>query len=264
VIKSRELRKKISKSGYEHYGLYYDQIFSLFPKSWHRARMRLVRRTLPDLRSVCELGCGTGTSAIEFARQGLRVFAVDFSPTMLRMARQKIQRARVPILLIRADMRSFRLPEAVDLVSAEWGVVNHVPRAVDLVRVARAVARALRPGGYFVFDVNHQSAFDSWASPYIQESSNFFLLWDVGWDPRSRKGWRKMTWFMPQRAGRWTRHDEEVEQVIWSLAEIRRTLRREGFDRIRTLDYGVLTSGAGCFRKPQGDKTLVLARKKPL
>ena len=226
--------------------------------------MRLVRRTLPDLRSVCELGCGTGTSAIEFARQGLRVFAVDFSPTMLRMARQKIQRARVPILLIRADMRSFRLPEAVDLVSAEWGVVNHVPRAVDLVRVARAVARALRPGGYFVFDVNHQSAFDSWASPYIQESSNFFLLWDVGWDPRSRKGWRKMTWFMPQRAGRWTRHDEEVEQVIWSLAEIRRTLRREGFDRIRTLDYGVLTSGAGCFRKPQGDKTLVLARKKPL
>lgn len=226
--------------------------------------MRLVRRTLPDLQSVCELGCGTGTSAIEFARQGLRVFAVDFSPTMLRMARQKIQRARVPILLIRADMRSFRLPEAVDLVSAEWGVVNHVPRAVDLVLVARAVARALRPGGYFVFDVNHQSAFDSWASPYIQESSNFFLLWDVGWNPRSRKGWRKMTWFMPERAGRWKRCDEEVEQVIWSLAEIRRTLRRAGFDRIRTLDYGVLTSGAGRSRKPHGDKTLVLARKRPL
>jgi SAM-dependent methyltransferase len=258
------LRKKISKSEYEHYGLYYDQIFSLFPKSWRRARMRLVRHTFPDLQSVCELGCGTGTGAIEFARQGLRVFAVDLSPTMLRMARQKIHRARVPILLIHADMRSFRLPQAVDLVSAEWGVVNHVPRAADLVLVARAVARALRPGGYFVFDVNHRSVFDSPASPYIQESSNFFLLWDVGWDPRSRKGWRKMTWFMPQRAGWWKRYDEKVEQVIWSLAEIRRTLRRGGFDRIRTLDYGVLTSGAGRFRKPKGYKTLVLARKKPL
>jgi len=52
-------------------------------------------------------------------------------------------------------MRTFCLPEPVDLVTCEYNALNHLPQKADLARTVRAVARALRPGGYFYFDVNN-------------------------------------------------------------------------------------------------------------
>lgn len=261
----KRLRKPGSDFGYQNYGVYYDELIAAFarPKSWKRARMRLVRRALPDLQSVCELGCGTGISAIEFARQGLRVYAVDRSFTMLRIARQRIRKAGVRVRLIRADMRSFRLPEAVDLISAEWGVLNHVPRPSDLILVARAVARGLRPGGYFLFDVNHRILFeDVWITPQIYENRRLFSISQGGWDPQRKRGWKQMTLFVPTKAGLWRRLHDGVEEVQWSISEIRRALLRTGFDRIRAFDYEALTSAPNSSSDVRGCKTLFLARKR--
>ncbi len=58
-------------------------------------------------------------------------------------------------------MRAFRLTEPVDLVLCEFDALNHIPRKPDLARVASAVARALRPGGHFYFDVNNRLAFET-------------------------------------------------------------------------------------------------------
>lgn len=248
---------------YKDYGVYYDELWPPPPRSWTLARMRLVKRVLPHLRTVCELGCGTGTSAIEFARKGLRVYGVDLSPTILKTARSKIRVAGVRVKLIQADMRSFRLPEAVDLISAEWGVVNHVPHRSDLLRVARAVASGLRPGGYFLFDVNHRILFEkSWAEPEIREGTNLFLVQEGGWDPQRAKGWIKMTWFVPGRAGMWRRYSQHAEEVQWTKSEIRKTLREAGFDRIRALDYITLKWKTRAPSSQRGYKTLYLARKK--
>jgi SAM-dependent methyltransferase len=226
--------------------------------------MRLARRALPNLQVVCELGCGTARTAVEFARQGLRVYGVDLSASMLRVAKQKIRKAGVPVRLTRADMRTFRLPEPVDLVSSEWGVVNHVPRRADLMKVAKAVARALKPGGYFLFDVNNRPVFERiWAGTQIKKTPGIFWLQEGGWDARRKKGWQKMTWFVHRGAGLWKRYDEAGEEVEWNASEIRRTLRRAGFDHIRAYDYMALTSKSRPPAGLRGYKTLFLARKKP-
>jgi len=201
--------------------------------------------------------------AIRFARKGLRVYGVDVSPAMLQRAREKIRLAGVRVQLIHADMRIFRLPEPVDLISAEWGVVNHVPRKQDLLRVAKAVARGLRPGGYFMFDINRQSLFeDVWAETEIRETKGYFHVQQGGWNPRQRKGWLRMTWFVSGPRGVWRRFDQSAKQVHWSTAEVRRTLQRAGFERIRAFDYMALTSKNWSPAKFRGFKTLFLARKK--
>jgi SAM-dependent methyltransferase len=252
------------KSTYESHGLYYDQLFPTLPRSWRQARMRLVRKALPNLRSVCELGCGTGRTAIEFARQGARVYGVDLSASMLKTARKKIRKAGLNVRLIQADMRTFRLPEPVDLISSEWGVVNHLPHRSDLLKVTKTIARGLRPGGYLLFDVNHRAVFeDVWVDPDLKETSNIFWLQRVGWDHRRLKGWQKMTWFVRQRSGLWKRFDEAGEEVEWSLGEIRRTLRKAGFDQIRALDYMALVSKSRPPARVRGYKTLFFARKNP-
>jgi SAM-dependent methyltransferase len=139
---------------------YYDKLFTFHLPWFEAARQRVLGKILPRLESACDLACGTGTTALALAAKGIKMFAVDLSPAMCRIARRKARRARLPLGVLRADMRSFRLPEPVDLVLCEFDALNHVPRKADLARVARAVARALRPGGYFYFDVNNHLAFE--------------------------------------------------------------------------------------------------------
>jgi hypothetical protein len=51
-------------------------------------------RILPHVEAACDLACGTGTTALNLARKGIRTYAVDLSPLMCRAARKKAARAR--------------------------------------------------------------------------------------------------------------------------------------------------------------------------
>jgi hypothetical protein len=44
---------------------YYDQFFSSHVPGYQRARRELLRDILPQVRSVCDLACGTGTTVIK-------------------------------------------------------------------------------------------------------------------------------------------------------------------------------------------------------
>ena len=144
---------------------YYDEMFSGWRDPMDRAREQLLRRIIPKVETACDLACGTGTTAIAIARQGIKMYGVDLSPLMCRMAREKVVRSGLPIRILRADMRTFRLPEPVDLITCEYDALNHLPSKTGLPLVAQSVARALRPGGHFFFDVNNSLAFTQvWTS----------------------------------------------------------------------------------------------------
>jgi hypothetical protein len=53
---------------------YYDQFFSSHIPWYQRARRELLQEILPRVRSACDLACGTGTTAIELRRRGIKVF----------------------------------------------------------------------------------------------------------------------------------------------------------------------------------------------
>ena len=76
-----KLREK--QSAPQQYGLlarHYDQFFT-FHHDWYRgARQKVLGKILLQVRSACDLACGTGTTAVELARLGIKVFAVDLSP----------------------------------------------------------------------------------------------------------------------------------------------------------------------------------------
>jgi SAM-dependent methyltransferase len=215
---------------------YYDQFFT-FHLEWYReARRRLLGEILPQVRAACDLACGTGTTALELARRGIKVYGVDLSPTMCRLARAKVRRAGANVTIIPGDMRTFRLPERVDLVTCEFDALNHVPRKSDLARVARAVARVLRPGGYFYFDVNNRLAFQKiWPGTGWFEIPGVVMLLRGGYDEHRDKGWEDVEWFI-RRKGGWRRFRERVEQVAWTRPEVLQTLRAAGFRRIRAHD----------------------------
>jgi SAM-dependent methyltransferase len=196
------MAKRTLPHQYELLAQYYGQFFT-FHLQWYRtARRKVLGSILRRTGSVCDLACGTGTTAVELARHGIKVFAVDISPVMCRMTRRKAIRVHTQILVLRGDMRTFRLPAPVDLITCEFDALNHVPQKADLKRVAKSVAQALNPGGHFYFDVNNRMAFQLlWPGTWWCEKPGVVLVMRGGYDSRYDRGWTKAEWFARRDAG---------------------------------------------------------------
>ncbi|MCS7043982.1 MAG: class I SAM-dependent methyltransferase [Bryobacteraceae bacterium] len=238
---------------------HYDKIFSPLRHPLDLARKRLLEPLLGNVKSACDLGCGTAATALELARRGIRTFAVDLSPAMCRVAREKVRHAALPVQVLCADMRSFRLPEPVDLVLCECDALNHLPARADLARVARAVAQALAPGGWFYFDVNNARGFERyWTGEFWIEREGLAVAMHNGYDPVRRRAWSNVDLFV--REGRlWRRLQERVEEVCWTGAEIREALKAAGFTAIRCHDAAPFFRGYPDFDR--GCRSIYLARK---
>ena len=117
-----------------------------------RNRMRrLLLEWLPeDLagRRVLDAGCGTGSLAVEAARRGAHVVAIDVSPTLIGLARD-----RAP-----TDLGGGRIDFLVgDMLDPELGMFDHVVAMDSLIHyrsedAVRALGRlAPRTSGSIVF-----------------------------------------------------------------------------------------------------------------
>ncbi len=238
---------------------YYDEIFSSFRFPIDAARERVLGRILPQVEIACDLACGTGTTALILARKGIKMYALDLSPQMCRLTGDKAGHARLPVRVFRADMRHFRLPESVDLVTCEYDALNHVPRRADLRLVAKAVQRALRPGGYFFFDVNNSLGFERyWLGTSWIEKPGVVVVMRNGHNRQSDRAWSDIDWFI-REGNCWRRRHERVEEVCWNPGEIRRVFQETGFDQLRAWDATPFFKNNPVIRP--GCRTVYLARR---
>ena len=58
---------------------YYDKLFSSLRFPIDAARESVLGRILPNVKTACDLACGTGTTALTLARRGIKIYAVDLS-----------------------------------------------------------------------------------------------------------------------------------------------------------------------------------------
>jgi SAM-dependent methyltransferase len=247
----------MSSDTYRFLARYFDQLFE-FKRPFEAARRRILGPLLPGVRSACDLGCGTGTLAVQLARKGIRMIAVDSSPEMCRLARRKAAEAGVPVRVLRADMREFSIPEHVDLVTCEFDALNHVPAKRHLHRVLKCVGAALEPRGYFAFDVNNRLAFEHvWTLTWFVDKDPVALVMHGGHRRGTDRAWTDAEWFV-RRGRSWTRYREHFEEVCWSASEIRGALAKAGFDKARSWDAAQFFNDA--LTRP-GYRTFWLARK---
>ncbi len=118
----------------------------------------VLARLLGDVerKRVLEHGCGDGTRAVELARRGANVIAVDPSTEAGLATRKRAENAEVRIELRTGDLAdlAFLRGDSVDVAFAE-GTLATLP---DLGRVLRQVQRVLRAGAWFAFSLPHPVA----------------------------------------------------------------------------------------------------------
>ena len=249
--------KKVSRP-YRWLAQYNDRMATTHRPIFARARQHILQPVLGSVEAVCDLGCGTGGTAIEFAKAGFQAQGVDLSPTMIRIAKEKAAAAGVAVKFTRADMRNFKLKEPVDLITCEFDALNHVPRKSDLKPVMKSVAKALRPGGCFYFDVNNLKAFENvWTLSWFQEKPGFAAMFHGGIEEGKDRAWIDVEWFVKEGA-LWRRHQEHVEEVCWTRAEIRDALSAAGLKIIGTFDATLFFQNDELVRP--GYRTFYLAR----
>src|SRR5580698_1184558 len=91
---------------------------------------------------VLDLGCGTGEDACGLARAGVNVSALDASPAMVRIARNRGVSAELGSIEAIGDLEG-----SFDVVFSNFGAMNCVPEVSAL---RGPLANLVRPEGYLV------------------------------------------------------------------------------------------------------------------
>ena len=109
---------------------------------------------LPAGASVLDLGCGLGLHAIEMARRGYDVTALEWSEPFLEAARRNAAEAGVAVQFVRGDMTTLTCEAEFD-AAIIWGNGFGMLGHEENVAALEGMARSLKRGGRALIDTQN-------------------------------------------------------------------------------------------------------------
>ncbi|NLX63774.1 MAG: class I SAM-dependent methyltransferase [Clostridiaceae bacterium] len=183
---------------------------------------------------ILELGCGTGSLAVEMSKRGYDMIALDSSVSMLDKAYQKALKANADILFINQDMRSFELYGTVDAVICLLDSINYIISLQELKKVFKLVHNYLNPGGLFIFDVNSHYKLSTvlGSNTFYELDEDISWVWINTYDDKDRTTTFDITFFVRNEDGLYRRYDETHIEKAYTGEEITEALASSGLTLI--------------------------------
>ena len=203
-------------------------------EKWADYLERHFRKLKRPVRSVVELGCGTGSLTRLLAERGYRMTAVDLSPDMLAVADQKC--GGLGVLFLCQDMSRLALLEPADAVVSCLDSVNYVTDPKKLAEAFRRVHLFLTPGGLFLFDINSPEKLEGLdGQVFLDETEDTYCVWRAEFSKRSRICSYFMDIFrLDPATGQWARGEELHRERACTVPELTGLLEKAGFRDVRT------------------------------
>jgi ubiquinone/menaquinone biosynthesis C-methylase UbiE len=187
-------------------------------------------------KKVLDLACGNGIASVLLAKSGLKVYGLDISKEMLKLAKLRAKKANVKIKFIHADMRNFTLPEKVDLVVSLYDSLNYLLELEDLEKTFQNVFNVLEPGGIFIFDMNTRKTLRRWDN-WIYFNEKYNLVMKGSFDPQANIAKLLIVMFIRKRKDWYKRVTELHVEKAYKKSEIRKCLRKAGFREIHFSEF---------------------------
>lgn len=178
---------------------------------------------------ILDVGCGYGRHALELAHAGLRLTGLDLSLPLLIRAADQAQKRGLSVNFVHADMREMTFNAQFDGAYCMMSTFGYFDEETNL-RVASAIARALKPGGRFLLDIiNRDYIVGDLPSRVWWEGDGCVVLEEVDFNHHtSRVLIRRSVVF-----GNGRQNEQEISMRAYSLHELGKILRQAG---LRVLD----------------------------
>ncbi len=220
----------------------YDQFAAIYQRGpYLRFSQGLAETILPEYleelgckpRKMLDVACGEGSLAVAMAEKGIKVTGIDQSAQMIALAKDRAKSAHVKVDFEVEDMRSLPYDGEFDLVTCFFDSLNYMLTVADLQQAFAGAFRALRPGGFYIFDMNttYGLAVD-WMrqETYIQnETEDFIEIHRQEFDYENSIASMYVTVF--QKKGHlWERFGEVHRERGYPIADIEFLLTNLGFE----------------------------------
>lgn len=195
--------------------------------------------------TVLDLCCGEGRHTLELARRGYRMTGLDLAALHLREARRRADAEDLQVRWLRADMRDIPWESEFDAVICMFTSFGVLEGDEEDMKVLRAVAKTLRPGGRFLLDtINREMLMRRWeARGWQQAADGSLILEERRMDFLTGRQHNRVLLIRPDGG----RQEKEIDLRLYTLKELSEMLARAGMKVGRTWggfdgrDYGMST-----------------------
>lgn len=218
---------------YANFASVYDRLMQDVPyANWITYLDRLFDRHGIKPREVLDIGCGTGNVTLPLAELGYSLTGLDLSAEMLAAAEKKARDKGLAIRWIQQDMRAMDLGDTkFDLVISMTDSLNYLNTTEDLVKVFGLVRGLLKPGGWFIFDLNThykiREVFGDNIFTLVEEDISY--IWENEYDPETQTCAMDLTFFVREADGRYRRFQEQHSETGYEKEAVTDILAQSGF-----------------------------------
>jgi len=103
-----------------------------------------------NIKSILDLGCGTGNHAILMAKRGYEVMGVDRSKDMLRSAKDKAK--SLSVKFVHGDIKNLELNNTFDAVLMMFAVIGYQLENWEVISTLRVARKNIKLDGLIIFD----------------------------------------------------------------------------------------------------------------
>ena len=217
-----------SNSAHDEFAWVYNKIWGPYASQAIQILDELLLKQLPPKANILDLCCGTGQLAYILTTRGYQVTGIDSSEAMIRFSRENAPDA----MFVIQDARQFCYPESYDAIVSTYDSLNFITIQEELIDVLQNVISSLKPGGWFLFDLNTESGYlDHWEDGIfdIIEDDHVCVV-HSSYDTEERSAQFDVTIFRLHDV--WQRSDLTLVQRCYSEDQVTRALEIAGFEDI--------------------------------
>lgn len=215
----------MKESEYNKIAKYYDKVFGDTSETESYIKKNLVQYKINSKiqPQVLELGCGTGINLLPLLEEKFSVTGIDNSRQMLKIAGQKIPKAKFHLM----DIRDFELNKKFDLILCLYDTLNHLTLFSEWKKVFKNVYEHMEINAVFIFDINtlFKLSFLSEISPIFNKFDSNFLLVHVNKISKSIFNWNLKV-FENVKKNNFNLIEANIKEASFEKAEIVKELSK--------------------------------------
>ena len=144
-------------SNFNKYSEYYDLLYGDKDYDFESEYLYKHMSSGKELKSLLELGCGSGGHAEFFSKKGINITGIDMSSSMIEIAKNKKISNFKPVV---GDITNFSFDKKFDSIISLFHVISYLNEDESLLKCFKLAYDHLNFNGHFIFDF--------WYTPNIE------------------------------------------------------------------------------------------------